>query len=156
MYHVAPTKRKKTPLRRKLYWWWHKRYWAVMKHVRYRDWLYEQIDNHPEPDPQEVEEFLVLDSEIWRKRGNRVNTSASEIPLPEGIKSHWHSSDYNQYDAYLDWETLRRFRKLVVAAEHEERQRKRASGEFWLKCFTAIAAATGAGIAIYNLFHKAP
>lgn len=72
---------------------------------------------------EEFEEFLVLETYTWVKRGFDVHVSVSDVPLRPFETTHWKTSRFsNFYGDFLAWETLTEFKKLVEEAEHEREQ----------------------------------
>ncbi len=126
-----------------------------MMRVNYLKYLHHVVDTTFDSVDceQEMEEILVIESEMWRKRANKVHVSSCDIPLPEG-KQLWHACRYQQYETYLNGDTLRKLKRLVEDAEYERAKRKRDKHESWVKWVTALAAIVGAVTGVYLALRK--
>lgn len=96
------------------------------------------------------EDLLCIETTECIRRGDRVHVSVTDIPLPTEAKSHWQTAYHGE--TYLEYETLRRLKKLVEDAEYERARRKREGRELWVKYFTAGAAALAALASLANLY----
>jgi hypothetical protein len=123
--------------------------WRVVKLLNRKAYLRHAADN-PDCDPEDIQALLCLDTNKWVRRGARVNVWVDDIPLPEGVRTHWETA----YDGagYVPWDTLRKLQKIVEDAEYEKSRRRREGRELWVKYFTAIAAALAALASFANLY----
>jgi hypothetical protein len=153
---MATSTKRKTPFRRKVYWWCVGRYWSMVRVFNRREYLRHLVYNAPaDLYDEEFEELALLETEHWTRRGMRVHVSPRDIPLAEGQTSHWSPARYSD-DLFIAYASLLIFKRLVEEHEHIRKKRNReVGGEYWLKWLTFLAAATGAGVAIYNLLHPA-
>jgi len=127
------------------------RWWRLVARLNRIAYLRYLADD-PDCDWEYIDELLCLDTREWTRRGAKVNVWVQNIPLPEGVTTHWKASEYLRYMSYLPQETLFKFRKLVEDAEYEKARRRREGRELWVKYFTAIAAALAALASFANLY----
>jgi hypothetical protein len=148
-------KAEKPPLRRRMRWWLRKRYWSMVKHFNRVAYLRNVLETAPDPFDYEEErdELLATETSIWVKRASKVHVSVSDIPLPPEETSHWKQSNTG-WGEYFNWDTLRKFKKMVEDAEYEHKRRNREGRELLIKWFTAVAAAIGALTGLYLAFVK--
>src|ERR1051325_1408285 len=128
-------------------------YWNIMKRVNRLAYLHYVVDNAEDLCDciEDAEEILCRETDIWTKRGYRVHASIGDIPLPEGRKAHWEDGSWG-WGRYVDWDTLRKFKKIVEDAEYERSKRKWEGREIWIKWFTATVAAVAALASLLNLY----
>src|SRR5260370_3029956 len=122
-----------------------KQYWNVVNRFARLAYLNHIVDGVEDERNclGEIEEIQAIETGQWTKRGYRVHLSITDLPLPEGQSSHWQQGITSR-DSYVDWDTLRNFKKMVEDAEYEKKRRKREGREMWVKWFTALAASVGA------------
>lgn len=126
-------------------------YWTVIGHLDRAAYLRHVIEGDPIGDDWDSrEELLCIETAEWTRRGSKVNVGVTDIPLPEGKKTHWVTA----FDGagYVPWDTLRKFKKTVEDAEYERGRRRREGRELWVKYFTAGAAALAALASLLNLY----
>jgi hypothetical protein len=150
---TTTAKTEKPPLRRRLRWWMRKRYWSAVKHFNRLAYLRNVLDTADDPFEyeQEMDELLATETSRWVKRAFNVHVSVSDIPLKQGEASHWKDS-HTGFGKHFNFETLRKFKKLVEDAEYERKRRNREGRELLIKWFTAVAAAIGALTGLYLAF----
>jgi hypothetical protein len=87
------------------------KYWTVVEKVNRPAYLRHAVDSDFESDDFDTElyeEWRVIDTRIWIKRGTKVHLAISDVPRTDK-ESPWQESDYGNY---VDWDTLRKFKKL--------------------------------------------
>jgi sulfur relay (sulfurtransferase) DsrC/TusE family protein len=137
---------------KRLRWKINTRYWAFVKRFNRKAYLSHVIQATEDlSDCEEYEELLLLETNEWTRRADRVHISVRDIPLSEDATTHWAPGHYNR-ESYLPYETLRKLKKLVEDAEYERDRRKREGREIWVKYFTAGAAALAALASLANLY----
>lgn len=124
-------------------------YWNAIGHLNRKAYLRHFIDRDPD-DLDSIEALLCIETGEWTRRGEKVNVWVTDLPLPEGKTTHW-ATAFDGRD-YIPWDTLRQFKKIVEDAEYETGRRRREAREFWVKYFTAGAAATAALASLLNLY----
>jgi hypothetical protein len=138
-----------TRLRRAITNW----YWNVVNRFSRLAYLHHVLDGVGADElsnyGEEIEEIQALETEQWTRRGFRVHLSVNDIPVAEGQQPHWIEGATG---SFVDWDTLRRFKKMVEDAEYERSRRKREGREMWVKWFTAAAAAIAGVAALMNLY----
>jgi hypothetical protein len=122
-------------------------YWNdVVRKVNYHAYLRHHVDSAYDADELDWdlnEQLAVIETRIWINRGNKVHAGVSDVPRTDpDKKSPWNESPYGNY---IDWQTLRRFKKLVVDYEYERNRRRRE----WITAIGVIVAALGALANLY-------
>lgn len=123
-----------------------RKFWRVIRLINPRAYV-----NYLASDPHDFmaqEDSLCFETRYWLKRAYKVHVSVQDVPLGD-LDSHWDTA----YDGerYIQYNSLRKLKKLIEDAEYENKKRSREGSEIFIKYFTALAALVAALTAIANL-----
>src|SRR5580704_4907730 len=128
-------------------------YWNLVEKVNRLAYLHHLAENDSDSDDFDIEtyeEILTIETRIWVKRGRKVHVAVNDIIDPgQNLHEIWLQSPTG---TYVEYETLRKFKKLVEDAEYERSKRQREGRESWIRWITAgaaIIAALGTLLSLY-------
>ena len=112
----------------KLKWKINRRFWRVVKLINpiaYANYLASDPD-----DFMAQEDSLCFETRYWLKRAHKFHVSVQDIPL-ENLDNHWKAA----YDGerYIQYNSLRKLKKLTEDAEYENKRRSREGSEIFIK-----------------------
>ncbi len=121
--------------------------WNVVKKFNRLAYLTHIVDSSfgsDDFDGELYEEMLAIDTRIWLNRGTKVHLAITDVARTDDDSPYrlWSESPYGRF---VDWDTLRKFKKLVEDAEYERNRRRRE----WLTAIGVIVAALGALANLY-------
>jgi hypothetical protein len=127
-------------------------YWSVVKKFNRLAYLRHIVDSSlgsDDLDWEYYEEMLTIETRIWINRGTKVHLAISDVPHKEGD----HPWKEGSYGRFVEWDTLRKFKKVVEDGEYERNRRRRE----WITAIGVIVAALGALANLYfTLWGKKP
>jgi len=132
-------------------------YWNLVNRFNRLAYLHHVAETESDSEDFDIEtyeEILAIETRIWVERGNKVHVGVTDI-LDPGYNPHeiWLQSPTG---TYVEYTTLRKFKKLVEDAEYGRSKRKREGRESWIKWITAgaaIIAALGTLLSLYWTSH---
>ena len=138
MAPVLVAKKRKTPLQRRIKWWFRGVHLSVVKKFSRRRYLDNVLAHAQDMSDyyEEHDEFMVLETEHWLERGRKVHVSVVDVPL-EGEESYWKEG---LSGSYIQWQYLHKLKPKIEEAEYIRKKRRYDFGEHWLKWLTAIGA----------------